>query len=145
MMVFKKAIPRRTFLRGAGAAVALPLLDSMVPAFGASAKPVLRVSTIYNPNGMNMDKWTPATDGSTFEFSPILKPLAPFRERLLVLSGLNNNAGDPLPSEGENAPHERSGGVFLTGVHPRKEGRVSISADQLIAKELGKDTQLFRN
>ena len=142
MMVFKKAIPRRVFLRGAGAAVALPLLDSMVPAFGASAKPVLRVSIVYNPNGMNMAKWTPVTDGSAFELSPILQPLAAFRDRLLVLSGLNNNAGDPLPSEGENAPHERSGGVFLTGVHPKKEGQVAISADQIMARELGKHTQL---
>ena len=142
MMVFKKAIPRRTFLRAAGAAVALPLLDSMVPAFAAASKPVLRLSTIYNPNGMNMEKWTPATFGSDFELSPILQPLAPFRDRMLVLTGLNNNAGDPLPSEGENAPHERSGGVFLTGVHPKKEGRVSVSSDQIIAKVLGKYTQL---
>jgi hypothetical protein len=142
MMVFKKAIPRRTFLRGAGAAVALPLLDSMVPAFAAAGKPVLRVSIIYNSNGMNMDRWTPAGEGSTFEFSPTLEPLAPFRDRVLVLSGLNNNAGDPLPSEGENAPHERSGGVFLTCVHPKKEGQVAVSADQIIARELGKHTQL---
>jgi hypothetical protein len=141
MMIFKQAVPRRTFLRGAGASLALPLLDSMVPAFAAPQSPV-RLSIVYTSNGMNMDKWTPAGDGTGFQFSPTLEPLASFRDQLLVLSGLNNNAGDPLPGEGESAPHERAGAVFLTGVHPKREGRVSTSMDQIAAHELGKHTQL---
>ena len=146
MMIFKKAIPRRTFLRGAGAALTLPLLDGMVPAFATkldtAAKTPARLSIVYSPNGMNMDKWTPATEGAAFQLSPTLETLAPYRDRLLVLSGLNNTAGDALPGEGENAPHERAGAVFLTGVHPKREGRVGISVDQIAAKELGKHTQV---
>ena len=146
MMIFKKAIPRRTFLRGAGATLALPLLDGMVPAFATkldtAAQSPVRLSIVYSPNGMNMAKWTPAAEGAAFELSPTLEPLAPFRDRLLVLTGLNNNAGDALPGEGENAPHERAGAVFLTGVHPKREGHVGISVDQIVAKELGKHTQV---
>ncbi len=146
MMIFKKAIPRRTFLRGAGATLALPLLDGMVPAFATkldtAAQSPVRLSIVYSPNGMNMAKWTPAAEGAAFELSPILKPLASFRDRRLVLTGLNNNAGDALPGEGENAPHERAGAVFLTGVHPKREGHVAISVDQIAAKELGKHTQV---
>ena len=145
-MIFKKAIPRRTFLRGAGATLALPLLDGMVPAFAATdstaAKPAARLSIVYSPNGMNMAKWTPAAEGAAFELSPTLEPLAPFRDQLLVLTGLNNNTGDALPGEGENAPHERAGAVFLTGVHPKREGHVGISVDQIAAKEFGKHTQV---
>jgi hypothetical protein len=145
MMIFKKSIPRRSFLRGAGATIALPLLDAMIPALAATsdkAQAALRFSVIYTPNGMNMPMWTPATTGKAFELSPTLAPFEPYREQLLVLSGLDNNAGDPLPGEGEVAPHERAGGVFLTGMHPLKEGNVGTSVDQIIAADLGKHTQL---
>ena len=88
MIVTKKAIPRRTILRGLGAAMALPLLDGMVPAFTALAQTagaaVKRFGVVYVPNGVIIDKWTPAAEGAGFEFSPILKPLEPFRDRLLV-------------------------------------------------------------
>ncbi|NCF50753.1 DUF1552 domain-containing protein [Gammaproteobacteria bacterium] len=144
MMIFKKSIPRRTFLRGAGAAVALPLLDAMFPALASvegSSVP-RRFSIVYAPNGMNMAKWTPAATGKAFELTPTLQPFAPYREQMLVVSGLANKAGYPLPGEGESAPHERAGGVFLTGVHPRREGHTGISIDQIIARELGKKTQL---
>jgi hypothetical protein len=145
MILTKKRIPRRTFLRGMGATVALPLLDAMVPAFASAAEtgqtPV-RLSIITSPNGMNMDKWTPASDGPSFVLSPTLEPLAPFRDRFLVLTGLNNSAGDALPGEGESAPHERAGAVMLTGIHPKREGIVGISVDQIAARELGKQTQL---
>ena len=145
MILTKKSIPRRTFLRGMGATVALPLLDAMVPAFAAAAEtgqtPV-RLSLITSPNGMNMDKWTPASDGPSYTLSPTLEPLAPFRDRLQVLTGLNNSAGDALPGEGESAPHERAGAVMLTGIHPKREGIVGISVDQIAARELGKQTQL---
>lgn len=145
MMIFKKSIPRRAFLRGAGAVISLPLLDAMVPALAAAKEQVnaaRRFSIVYTPNGMNMPNWTPEATGSTFEMSNTLMPFSSYRDQLLVLSGLDNNAGDPLPGEGEVAPHERAGGVFLTGAHPLKEGHVGISVDQLIAAELGKHTQL---
>ena len=149
MMIFRKAIPRRTFLRGLGTTLALPLLDGMVPAMAAqrdtAAKPVVRLSVVYVANGVIMDKWTPAIEGAGFELTPILEPLAPFRDRILVLSGLAHNSGRAL--QGENTgDHARAGATYLTGVHPRKtEGadtRAGISVDQIAARELGKHTQL---
>lgn len=142
MFITRKAIPRRMVLRGMGAAVALPLLESMVPALGAAPEPLKRFSVLFAPNGMNMPKWTPASEGPGYEMSPTLEPLKPLRDRLLVISGLNNTIGDPQPGEGESAPHERAGAVFLTAVHPQREGRVGVSVDQLTARELGKRTQL---
>ena len=143
MMIFNQAIPRRAFLRGAGAALALPWLEAMAPAFAAAAaKPANRLAFIYSPNGMIMDKWTPAREGAAFNLPPILEPLAPFRDRFLVLSGLNQNLADPAPGEGESAPHERAGATFLTGVHPKREGYVATSVDQIAAKELGTQTQI---
>ena len=148
-MIFKKAIPRRTFLRGMGATLALPLLDGMVPAFASeldtAAKPATRFSVVYIPNGMVMDKWIPKTEGAGFELSPILEPLAPFRDQVTVLTGLVHKQGWPLPGEG-GGDHARGTGSFLTGVHPKKtEGpdiQAGISVDQLAAKELGKKTQV---
>jgi len=143
MMIFNQAIPRRAFLRGAGAALALPWLEAMAPAFAAAAaKPANRLAFIYSPNGMIMDKWTPAREGAAFDLPPILEPLAPFRDRFLVLSGLDQNLADPAPGEGESAPHERAGATFLTGVHPKREGYVATSVDQIAAKELGTQTQI---
>ena len=117
MILAKKAIPRRTVLRGLGAALALPLLDGMVPALTAqrrtAAAPSRRLSIVYVPNGMEMNRWTPATEGANFEFTPILKPLEPFRDRLLVLSRLDCRPAMPLPGEG-NGDHARAGGAFLT-------------------------------
>ena len=144
--IFKKAIPRRTLLRGVGTALALPLLDSMVPAFGdTAAKNAIRMQFVYVPNGIMMDRWTPATEGSGFEFTPILQPLAPFRENLLVLSGLDQKNAVGLPGEG-GAFHSRTTAAFLTGVHPKPtEGadiHSGVSVDQIAAKELGKLTQL---
>ena len=149
MMIFKQAIPRRTFLRGMGATFALPLLDGMVPAFAGAldtaAKTGPRLSVVYVPNGMVMDKWTPKAEGSAFELSPILEPLAPFRNQILVLSGLTDKTAFPQPGEG-GGDHARGAATFLTGVHPKKtEGtdiRAGISMDQIAAKELGKQTQV---
>ncbi len=143
MMVFKKSIPRRTFLRGAGAALALPLLDSMVPAFAAAARPVLRLGFVYCPNGMIMQQWRPATEGRDYALTPILEPLAPFREDFLVLGNLSQMIAYPKPGEeGDVAPHERAGGAFLTGAHPSRNSELGISVDQIAARELGKQTQL---
>jgi hypothetical protein len=142
MMVFKKAIPRRAFLRGAGAALALPLLDSMVPAFAAPAAPALRLGFVYCPNGMIVDQWRPGAEGPSYLATPILQPLASFRENFVVLGGLDLNVAYSRPGDGDNAPHERAGGAFLTGVHPTREGQLGISVDQIAAQELGKATQL---
>jgi hypothetical protein len=148
MIVTKKSLPRRTFLRGVGTTLALPLLDAMVPAFAATrntpAKPSIRLGFVYVPNGIIMNRWTPSTDGTAFEFAPIMKPLEPFRQQLLVLNGLAQINGQPL-GDGPG-DHARAGATFLTGVHPKKtEGadiHAGISADQIAARELGKSTQL---
>ena len=149
MIITKKFIPRRTFLRGMGTALALPLLDAMVPAATAmqstAASPKIRLGFFFVPNGVTMDKWTPAAQGAAFEMTPILEPLAPFRDQLLVLSGLDHKTG--LAVDGEaGGDHARSSATFLTGVHPLKtEGldiRVGTSVDQIAARELGKYTQL---
>src|SRR5260221_439999 len=146
MIVMKKSLPRRTFLRGIGASLALPLLDSMVPALAATsgAKPALRLAFVYHPVGMIMNRWTPAAEGSAFEFTPTMQALEPFRERLVVMSGLAQVNGRAL---GDGAgDHAREGATWLTGAHPKKtEGagiRAGVSADQVAAKELGKITQL---
>src|SRR5439155_27112535 len=146
MIITKKSLPRRTFLRGASATLALPFLDSMVPALAATvgAKPALRLAFVYHPVGMIMDRWTPAAEGAAFEFTPTMKALAPFREQLVVLSGLAQVNGRAL---GDGAgDHAREGATWLTGVHPKKtEGsgiRAGISADQIAARELGRNTQL---
>jgi hypothetical protein len=142
MIITRKVIPRRAVLRGIGATVALPLLDGMLPAFASQPASIARLSIVFSPNGMNMDTWTPATEGAGFQLSPTLEPLAAFRQRLLVLSGLDNSIGDARPGEGESAPHERAGGVFLTSVHPEREGRAGMSVDQVVARERGRQTQL---
>jgi hypothetical protein len=148
MFISKKHLPRRTFLRGVGATLALPVLDGMIPAFGgtkSAIKPVQRFSVAYVPNGIIMDKWTPASEGAGFELTPTLDPLAAFRDRIVVVSGLRSKPAFPGPGEG-TGDHVRAASTFLTGVHPKKtEGpdiQVGTSADQIVAKELGKDTQL---
>ena len=149
MIITKKALSRRTVLRGIGATVALPLLDGMVPALSAQrrtvANPVNRLSVVYVPNGMAMDYWLPKGEGTAFELSPVLQSVAAFRDRMIVLSGLNQVQANPLPGEGVG-DHARAGAVFLTGVHPKKTAgsdiRAAVSMDQMAAQELSKQTQL---
>lgn len=148
MIITKKRLPRRTFLRGLGVAVGVPLLDSMVPALavaGDAAKPANRLTFIYVPNGMMMDSWTPAQTGSAFQLTPILEPLADFRQHMLVLSGLAHTEALALPGE-NGGDHARASSSFLTGVHAKKsegaELRAGISVDQIAARHLGKYTQL---
>jgi hypothetical protein len=147
MIILKQPLPRRTFLRGLGAAVALPLLDSMIPVLrGASRmKPARRLGIFYVPNGVIMDRWTPTAEGAGFELSPTLAPIAPFREQVLVLSGLDDQPALPLPNEGAG-DHARAASTFLTGVHVKKtEGadiQAGVSMDQLAARVLGKETQI---
>jgi hypothetical protein len=147
MIILKKALDRRMFLRGVGTAMALPLLDSMIPAMAATrltpAKPAVRLAFAYVPNGIIQKDWVPKTAGTGFEFMPTMKPLEPFRDRLVVLSNLAQINGRAL---GDGAgDHARAGATWLTGVHPKKtEGadiHAGISADQIAARELSKVTQ----
>jgi hypothetical protein len=100
MIITKMALPRRTFLRGVGAALALPLLDAMVPAFApivrSAANAPRRLGFFYIPNGAIMDSWTPSALGAGFELTPILQPLAAYRDNLLVLTGLSQKAADSI-------------------------------------------------
>jgi hypothetical protein len=160
MIITNKTLARRTFLRGMGAAVALPVLDAMFPAStlrasarqaGQAMKPV-RLGYVYTPNGIIgcSDKsprkfmWTPKTVGSNFEFSPTMKALEPYRNDVVVFSGLAQATGRAL-GDGPG-DHARATATFLTGVHPYKTGgadfRLGISADQIAAKEFGKHTPL---
>jgi hypothetical protein len=145
MMIFKKAIPRRTFLRGIGTTLALPLLDSMTPAFagpqGAATRPS-RLSVVYVPNGIIMKHWTPAEEGAQFGITPTLEPVASFRDQILLVSGLANHAAVPPQGERPAGPHASASGAFLTGVYPKPPAQAGISLDQIAAQELGKDTQL---
>ena len=147
MMIFRKAIPRRTFLRGVCATVALPLLDAMVPAFASQSQAAVlspvRLSICYVPNGIIPKAWKPATVGADFEITPVLQPLEKYRERFLVLSGLSSKPAEAAPGDGgQTAPHELACGAFLTGAHGHKEGRVGVSMDQILAQTLGQHTQL---
>ena len=136
-----KALPRRTVLRGLGATVALPLLEAMVPPFGArgraAAKPAHRFQAFYVPNGMAMPHWKVKGEGTAFEWSPILEPLAPYRNQTLVLSGINASW---------NYIHAGASGSFLTGT--ARGGRTEIeiiadvSMDQILAKHFAEDTQV---
>jgi len=146
MFVTNKHLDRRAVLRGMGAALALPFLDAMAPAFaqlaGNPAKPV-RLGFVYVPNGIIASAWNPTGEGAGFEFNKTMKALEPFREDTLVLSGLAQLNGR---SYGDGAgDHARAGASWLTGVHPKKtEGadlHAGISADQVAARQLGKQTQ----
>jgi hypothetical protein len=142
-MVFltAKSLPRRTVLRGLGGTLALPLLEAMLPAFSrrgqAAAKPVHRFQTFYVPNGMAMQYWSPKGEGSAFELSPILEPLAPYRNQLLVLSGIKASW---------NYIHAGASGSFLTGTTHGGRNEVEIvadvSMDQLLARHFGAETQV---
>ena len=147
MIITKMALSRRTFLRGAGAALALPLLDAMVPAATllaqTAANAPTRFSAIYLPNGVAMPAWTPAREGAAFELSPILKPLEPFRDTLIVISNLDN-----APNGVAHAPRPTG---YLTGVRDGEglQGssrpssvRAGISADQILARAVGHQTPL---
>jgi hypothetical protein len=143
MFVTKKHLPRRTFLKGVGVSLALPLLDSMIPArtllAQTVARPLPRLGFVYVPHGAIMDKWTPATEGA-FEFTPILKPLEPFRDHLNVVSGLGHRAADTT------AVHSLSPTTWLSGVRPKAtqgvDAYAGVTADQVAAQQIGQDTVL---
>lgn len=136
-----KPLARRTVLRGLGATLGLPLLDAMLPAFAlraeAAAKPAHRFLAFYVPNGMAMEHWLPATEGRDFELTPILEPLAPFRDQMIVLSGLKTSW---------NYIHAGASGSFLTGTTRGGRNEVEIladvSMDQLLARHFADQTQV---
>jgi hypothetical protein len=147
MMVTKKALSRRTILRGMGATVALPLLDAMIPALTAAAdtpaKAVQRLGVVYHPNGVIYDKWVPTGVGADFEFSPTLAGLQPFRDKLTIITGLFMDQAEALGDGGGD--HSRASGGYLNGVHVRKSDTVveaGISMDQIVAKAFERETQL---
>ena len=149
MIITKTALPRRAVLRGLGTAVALPLLDGMVPALTALgrtvARPKPRLGVVYVPHGAVMDNWTPVTDGAGFAFTPILQPLEGFRDHLSVMTGLDHAPAAQLPGDPAGG-HGRISGAFLTGIHAKPtEGadfEAGISVDQIAAEQLGQQTQL---
>jgi hypothetical protein len=143
-IVTRKSLPRRTFLRGMGVTMALPLLDAMVPALTAMAQtpanPVRRLGVIYVPNGMSMSSWTPRSAGTAFELTPILQPLAPFRDRMIVFSGLDGQRNAP-----SQASHAAASTRFLTGVPGRQTSETmeaGPSIDQIAARAFGEFTPL---
>jgi hypothetical protein len=141
MYISKMSVPRRIFLQGMGAAVALPFLEAMVPAFAAdSPAPIRRFGAIYTPHGAIMNQFTPATSGGGFEFTRILKPLEPFKDRINVVSNLS---GPPIVA---NGGHAVAPAGYLTGPSPKQtEGEDILGAttiDQVIAKAIGQETPL---
>ncbi len=145
MMIPKKALSRRAMLRGAGASIALPLLESMVPmkVFGAPAKAPIRLSFLYTPNGIIHKDWLPNTEGKDYELMATMKQMEPFRDDFLMLSNLSHVQARSLGDGGGD--HARAGATFLTGIHCKKTDgadiRAGISMDQIAAKEMGKYTQ----
>src|SRR5580765_6946059 len=143
MFVTKKSLSRRTMLKATGAAVSLPFLESMIPAFTplarAAAEAPRRFGVVYFPNGAIMQQFTPAAVGTGFEFTPILKPLEPFKNSLVVVTNLTRS--HPGSQVGD---HAVSAAGFLTGVWPKRTEAEDVLAnttiDQIVAKQIGQDT-----
>jgi hypothetical protein len=143
MFITKKALARRTFLKGVGVSLSLPLLEAMLPALTplarAQARPRLRFGAIYVPNGAIMEQWIPERVGAGFEFKPILKPLEAFKEQVVVVTNLTRS--HPGSQVGD---HAVSAAGFLTGVWPKRTEAEDVLAnttiDQVVAREIGQDT-----
>ena len=137
MAFLTKSLPRRTVLRGLGTTLTLPFLEAMLPPLRAAAKPVQRFQAFYVPNGMAMEYWTPKGDENTFELSPILEPLAPYKDQLLVFSGIKASW---------NYIHAGASGSFLTGTPRGGRNEIEIiadvSIDQMLGQHFAKETQL---
>ena len=144
MIVEKKAMPRRALLKGIGVSLGLPFLDAMAPALSAAPKAPRRLGFVYIPNGAVMSKWQPTGEGPFDELTPTLAPLAPFKDQVVIPVGLSQKLAEAF-GDG-NGDHSRAGSVYLSGVHPKHtEGadvRNGITADQIAARELGRDTRL---
>jgi len=139
MHFLSRSLPRRTVLKGVGATLALPFLEAMLPAstLRAAANPVRRFQAFYTPNGMAMEYWTPKTEGANFEITPVLEPLAPYRDQIIVFSGLRASW---------NYIHAGASGSFLTGTPRGGKTEIEIiadvSIDQLMARHFARETQL---
>jgi len=146
MFISKMHLSRRTFLRGVGVSIALPLLESMVPAGTALAQTAARGKTrfgaIYVPHGATMDKWTPAADGSSFELTEILQPLSAFRKQVNIISDLSHPQAYGGGSATSN--HNRSAATFLSGAHAESgpKAHLGVTMDQVAAQHIGQDTPL---
>ena len=145
-LAMKKHLPRRTFLRGVGTALALPLLDSMVPAFAAKSKSPTRMAIVYFPNGVQAGTWIPETEGEIARLPEalprVLEPLAPYRDQVNILSNLTVDGGRSH-GDGEG-DHGRAGASYLTGAHPKKtykDIQNGVSADQYVAQKIGSATR----
>src|SRR5260221_288890 len=145
MMIARKALGRRTFLRGMGATIALPFLDAMAPALAGSripGKTPVRMAFVYVPNGMDMRNWNPDYGGKLGELPRILKPLEPFRDDITLLGNLTHNNGRALLDGAGD--HGRCCASYLTGVQPRKttvDILSGISCDQIVANQVGSQTR----
>ena len=140
MFISKKRLPRRTFLRGAGTSLALPLLDAMIPAMTAqhltAAAPVRRLGFIYFPLGVDRERWDPQGAGADYQANEALAPLAPLRKKFVILTGLSSD-----PDRSKAGFHDRAMASFMTGCEPTKgKVHVGISVDQVAARTLGKET-----
>jgi hypothetical protein len=145
MFITKKAISRRTVLRGMSTTIALPLLDAMIPALApaAATTPVRRFGVVYHPNGVIYDQWLPKSVGSNFELSPTLKGLEPFKNQVIVVTGLFSDQAEANGDGGGD--HSRACGTYLTGVHVKKSDsnvENAVSMDQIVAKSVENETQL---
>ena len=144
MFVHKVFLPRRTVLKGLGAALSLPFLDAMVPALTAQARTAAvakkRLACVYVPHGVILDQWTPAAAGSDFELKPIMKPLEPYRQSMVVVTNLLR------PERGFDTNHAGAPSSFLTGVPPKRTAgpdfALGATLDQVVAKEIGQETTL---
>lgn len=137
MHFLHRSMPRRTLLKGMGATLALPFLEAMLPTLRAAEKPVRRFQAFYTPNGMAMEYWSPKTEGADFEMTPVLEPLAPYRDQMTVFSGLKASW---------NYIHAGASSSFLTGTPRGGKTEIEIiadvSIDQLMARHFAKETQL---
>jgi len=142
-MITRKALARRTFLRGMGTAVALPFLDAMIPAFAkATGKPPVRLAFVYVPNGIMMDGWNPDYEGKLADLPRILKPLEPYKQDITLLGNLTHNTGRALLDGAGD--HGRCCGSYLTGIQVKKtttDIKAGVSMDQIVAKQIGGQTR----
>lgn len=149
-MIRKKYLPRRTFLRGMGVAMSLPLLDSMVPAQTplkkTAAQPQIRLGMCFIPHGGVMFNWTPVREGPGFKLSRTLAPLEPYRDQVVVVTNLAHAMAGPAGPGDNGGDHTRSPTVFLSGVHPKRTDgadiRAGVTIDQIAAAEIGQATPL---
>lgn len=141
-IVTGKHLSRRTLLRGAGAALGLPLLDAMHPAFGAPAREARRVGVVYVPNGIVMNQWTPSKTGAGFEFNRVMKPLERFRDDIVVVSGLSNHAAQKAKGGG----HAKASGSFLSATPPKYTAGADVRAgqtfDQIVANRFASEVRV---